>query len=158
MTHTQPEHESEPFEGDGPKQYYHRAVITRVIVAVTVLLLVIFITLSQIFAWGRVSVLNGEVARLRQQTDERAAKADCLALYRNDVTTALGVALAASNSLWVSVAVRDPNLTDEERAADNIRLGKALEESNAPLVAASEALIQYDALDPKPEVCPHPGE
>lgn len=162
MTQTRPETESEPFEGDGHYTPDRRKLVARLFIAVTVLLLLLFITLSQLFAWGRVNALSDRVVQLRTQLEQRSDKSDCLALYRNDVTTAIGVALSANNELWISVATREPaGETPEEQAAQQEflkELGNRLAKANAPLVEASKALAAYDALSPKPAICPHPGE
>lgn len=138
-----------------------RGFFNRALAAATIFLLVVFVTASQLFAWERVNVLSDRVVQLRQQAEARNTKADCLALYRNDVSTALGQALAANNNLWVSVATRPFAATPEAQAAqaaDNAKLGEVLSKANSPLVAAASALSDYDALDPKPDVCPHPNE
>lgn len=144
---SQTENHSDNIEYNPPPYKKSNSLVMRILLGVAAVLLIIFLMLSQIFAWGRVNAL-----------ERRGSQTDCLALYRNDVSTAIGMALAANNKLWVAAAVRDPNLTDEQRAADNQRLGHELEAANAPLVAATQALDAYDSMNPKPEQCPHAGE
>lgn len=147
-----------------PEEKYHaeaKPVLARLFIALSIFLLLVFVTLSQMFAWGRVNVLSDRVVTLRQQLEIRSSKSDCLALYRNDVSTALGEALAANNRLWVSVATRPfapDQQSQEAQAADNRRLGSILDEANTPLVDATAALAAYDAMDPKPDICPHPSD
>lgn len=141
-------------------EHQRGTLIFRVMLGVGVVLVIIFLSMSQIFAWGRVRSLEQNYNNLEEITALNRSKSECLALYRNDVITALGLAVAANNKLFVALSARPPSLTDEERianAAENARLGEELAESNAPLVAASNALIVYDKIDPPPEVCPHPN-
>lgn len=140
------------------KRRSRKKILDRTLFAIACLLGAIFLTLSQTFAWGRVNALSERVVQLRTQLEQRGSKSDCLALYRNDVSTALGVAVAANNNLLYSLAIRDPNLTPEEQAQDNKRLGDKLKVATEPLINASKALSDYDALDPKPDICPHPDE
>lgn len=131
------------------------------VAATCVALLVIgFLTLSQMFAWERVRAVRGDLDELQSVTFYSDSKNNCLALYRNDLTVAMGMAIAANNDLWISVATRpQAGDTPEERQAQadaNAALGKTLAESNAPLLAAAEALSAYDRIDPPPDHCPHP--
>lgn len=148
-------------EDHPPTTHKNNGVVWKLLLGLTGLFLVIFLTLSQLFAWGRVNVLADRVVELRSQLESRGTKADCLSLYRNDVTTAIGVALAANNDLFIAVATRPPaGDTPEEitaQAAFLKTLGEQLEAANTPLEEASAALSAYDALNPKPLVCPHPS-
>lgn len=128
----------------------------KLLAALGLFLMGVAFLLSQIFSWGEVNALRERVNQFAATALVTSAKQNCLALYRNDVSTSLGEALAANNALWVSVAVRDPNQSPDQLAADNVRLGRELEEANTPLIAAVQALDAYDKTDPPPNECPHP--
>lgn len=129
----------------------------QVLIGCAAFMFALSLLLSQAFAWLEVGALRNRIDQLVEQALGVEAQNDCLALYRNDVSVATGVALAANNALWVSVAIRPINQTPEEEAADNARLGKILEESNQPLIDATRALAEYDRIDPPPNECPHPN-
>lgn len=129
----------------------------QLLVGMGVFLFAVSLMMAQVFAWKEVGALRNRVDQFAQAAIEDEAQNSCLALYRNDVSVAMGTALAANNALWISVAVRPVNQTDEERQADNTRLGKILEASNQPLINATMALAKYDMIDPPPMLCPHPS-
>lgn len=138
-----------------------RGYVTRVITALTGLLLIFFITISQMSAWERVHNVRNDLNEIQEAFFIRNSKNDCLALYRNDVQVALGVALAANNELFIAVTTRTPaGESPEEQAAEVeflFQLGEDLKEANAPLIEASAALERYDLIDPPPSRCPHPN-
>jgi hypothetical protein len=131
-------------------------IVFRVILVLVAVSVVVFLYMSQLFAWGEVQALRRRVNQVVQDSRLEQLTEDCLSLYRNDVSTSIGLALAANNNMWVSAATRDPNLSDEERIAQNQALGQLLHESNLPLEKAVAALAEYERLDPEPKVCPHP--
>ena len=89
---------------------------------------------------------------------EQAAE-DCQTFYRNEVTSALGQAVAALNSLIVAATAQPPALNDQERierAEENEKLGQELDALTKPLLDAVDALNNYNAINPPPRTCPHP--
>lgn len=131
----------------------------KVLLGIAAVLFVFSLLSSQLFAWGEVSSLRDRLNTYLAINRNARAQSDCLALYRNDVSVALGSAVAANNALWVQVATRPFAATDEERAVqaeDNARLGAELDASNKPLILAVTALHNYDRIDPPPGECPHP--
>ncbi len=98
--------------------------------------------------------------RLRQERADEQALEDCVTLYSDDIRNGLALSQIAIADLFSAVVVRPAPLTDEEREAGrllNVGLVEVVAAANDPLRAAVQALDEYKALDPPPDVCPHPN-
>lgn len=135
-------------------------IVFKLLFTLACVMVIAFFTMSQIFAWERVRAVREDLNELQELSFTTRSKSNCLALYRNDVSVALGIALAANNALWVSVATRpfseDTPEQQRREAEANARLGEQLNKSNAPLITAVKALEEYDRMNPPPDECPHP--
>lgn len=148
-----------PREFDPVVATYKKGWAGPILTGIAIIILVSYVMISQIFAWTEVSRVRSDFGDLKELTVEDNAQDACEALYRNDVQTAIGLAVAANNNLFVAVTEMPQETPEEERvaAAALPALGEQLKEATQPLILASQALDKYTKMEPKPTQCMHPN-
>lgn len=144
---------------EGPVVVVGRSRTSQTFNAISIFLFILSLVLSQLFAWNLVRTLQNQVDDYARGTIINREEEACQTLYRNDLNTTIGQALAATNDLLISAAGRPAAISEEERIAaaeENNELALILAERNQPLLNAVDALLSYQSMDPPPLICPHP--